>query len=616
MPLLASLTLLAQQAPPPASVPPSSDNGFIAGRVIDGDTQEPIRGAGVTMTLSTDFNNRRVLTTDETGAFSYGEARPGTYIVFSSAQGYAPGAFGRMRPGGDGSDLGLAARERVTTMVIRMWRFGQVSGRITDAAGNPVGEVSALSLFVGRGTSGRTYAARAFARTDATGRYQISNIFPGPHIVCTPFTSTTIPESVAQAARGSRPESALEIEKRVTESLGPRPGPEGARIGDFRFSLTSRLGPAAMPAPITSSGGISSYLLTCHGQSSTLAGATVIDVAPGDRRIGVDTRLTSAPTVSVSGIVRGPSGSQGILGMRLLPVPGPGELMLNDHLPAATTISTAEGAFTFLGVPPGRYVLRAFTSRSDEGPSLVMTPSKVPRPAGVALWSDQTVTVTAGGLRDLAVTLRPTARVNGRIVFDGASARPSPGQFSLQLVARQRLDPPLPEPSRVNADGTFVLRGYAPGMYALVPTGAGSWAVASMAVDGTPSPNHTLTLGLDDLANVVVTMTDRFTDLTGRVNAPGLSPIATAVLIFPADYRRWIADGVPYPRMRTLRPTTAWTYRASWLPPGDYLAVAYPEVEGEELSPEFIARLASRAMPITLGPGERKALDLTLVSVR
>ena len=88
----------------------------------------------------------------------------------------------------------------------------------------------------------------------------------------------------------------------------------------------------------------------------------------------------------------------------------------------------------------------------------------------------------------------------------------------------------------------------------------GGWRIKSATLDGKPVPGQTIQLGTNDIRNLVLTATDRLTTLTGRVAPePGLAPIGAAICIFPADYRGWIADGMPATRMRIFRTTGAWT---------------------------------------------------------
>jgi hypothetical protein len=610
-------------APPPVSAPnrntpppPNPDNGFIAGRVIDGATGEAVRNATVNLQRSGVTDGRSV-TTDETGSFSFGEATPGTYGVTTTAVGYAPGAFGRLREMGDSSSLGLPARASARTLEIRMWKLGQLGGRVTDEAGKPIANAVVSSFFVSERGSMRTYGFRSVGVTDPTGQYRISDLSPGEYVICMSFTATTIPDAVEAAIRADLL-GRSDLAARLAESLAPRPGPAGTKVGSERFSMLGvRSGLMPLPGSIAAAGDIRSYRTTCHGGAAWVTDASVVAVHAGETRERVDLRVPAAQTAGIAGIVRGPGGPTAYLGLRLLPVPAPGEVMLTERMPVAAAVSDAAGAFTFLGVPPGRYMLRAFTSRSGDTAPAPIGPNGRTRPAGVALWADVPVTVPAAGLTAVAVTLQPTARISGRVVFDGDGPPPSLAQAPFGLAARQQLDPPVPDPTRVNADGTFTLKAYAPGPYRLPTVTVGSWRMVSATIGGKPVKDHTIDLGTTDITDVVLTMTNRFTELSGRIaGPPGLRPIEATIFIFPADYREWIAADMPAARSRSFRATGTWTFRASWLPPGDYLAIVYPEFDAEELTPAFVERLAKLAVPVTFSAAEKKTMDLTVARIR
>jgi protocatechuate 3,4-dioxygenase beta subunit len=608
-------------APPP---PPNPDNAFVAGRVLDGTTNAPIQNATVVLLRAgATPDTRRVVTTDEFGAFSFGEATAGSYNVGATAAGYSPGSFGVMREGGRTSTLGLAARERVNAMVIRMWKPGVVSGRVVDEMGKGVAGLTVVSLqFTPSGLT-RSYALRTMARTDATGAYRLAGLAPGEYAVCSSFTPTTIPESVQTAFQREQAVAGPGgiLAALLAESRAPTPSPASVLIEQFRFLISSpSLSPAPLPAPISSTSGIATYRTTCYPAAATLFDAKTLTVQTGQDRSGVDLTLTAIATVRLSGIVRGPDGPIPNVGVRLIRASGPHEVVLgSERLEAGAAVSDEHGAFAFLGVSPGQYVIRSWTTHvSGEAPP---APPPIGRPAarpnGVMLWAEMPLAAMRLITPDIALALRPTARVTGRLVFVGSGAPPSPSQFSISLATPQQFDPPLPLPAPVQADGSFSLRGYAPGRYRLPETAVGAWRIVSATLDGKLLPNHAIDLGVDDVSNLVLTATDQFTTLSGVVAPePGLGPIAATVCIFPADYKGWFADDMTPTRVRSFRPSGTWTYTATWLPAGDYLAVVYREAEGDDLTPAFVERLAKLATPVTLHAGEKTTMNLAIVTIR
>ena len=166
--------LVLNSAPPPASSP---DNGFIAGRVVEGDTGIPVPGATIVLQQTgTPVTARRVATTEADGSFTFGEAVAGSYTVAATAPGYAPSGFGKLRETGATRTLEkLAARERVGGMLIRMWKPGSISGHVTDDRGSPVTGLMVVAVQVTDAGTERMYAVRTPARTDAKGLYKFAD---------------------------------------------------------------------------------------------------------------------------------------------------------------------------------------------------------------------------------------------------------------------------------------------------------------------------------------------------------------------------------------------------------------------------------------------------------
>src|SRR4030095_5123657 len=172
--------LLMQQAPAPPVT------GRIEGIVLRGDSREPISGARVTverltpatlqplqttatggggglgggnaplpqppgMTLgpgivqipappSTEPRPRPpipVVTTEREGRFVVPNLEEGTYRVTATSNGYVAQEYGRRALTGRGTPLKLSNGEVLKDIVIRMTRTGAISGRVTDANGQP-----------------------------------------------------------------------------------------------------------------------------------------------------------------------------------------------------------------------------------------------------------------------------------------------------------------------------------------------------------------------------------------------------------------------------------------------------------------------------------------------
>jgi hypothetical protein len=163
---------------------------------------------------------------------------------------------------------------------------------------------------------------------------------------------------------------------------------------------------------------------------------TVLTIASGEERTGVDFRLKPVVTSRVSGRLVGPGGDEGFTALSLMPV-GTQDVQRDSDMASATTVADNAGAFTFLGVTPGEYVIRVLKAPPRPVPTSSMStviqtgsttimsgggPS-VPTPIGndPTFWAATPVTVGDRDLSGVVVTLQTGARITGRLEFDGTA---------------------------------------------------------------------------------------------------------------------------------------------------------------------------------------------------
>jgi hypothetical protein len=176
------------------------------------------------------------------------------------------------------------------------------------------------------------------------------------------------------------------------------------------------------------------------------------------------------------------------------------------------------------------------------------------------------------------------------------------------------------QPVSAQKDGTFVVHGLAPGQYTFYPILAADVAKAfwlrSAVVDGTDVLDSVLEArGGVDLTDVVLTFSDRHTELTGRLTTQAGEPAPEYyVVVLPADKTLWRANAR---RVKTTRPSTDGTFTIRDLPAGDYLIAALTDVAPNEWNDvRFLAQVAPLGVPFTLGEGEKKRQDLRIAKWR
>jgi hypothetical protein len=657
----AAVGLAAAQTPAPrpatSGQAPLPAGGLILGQIVDAGSSQGIPGVTVTLTggsgpgavvderLMAQFEKglvsaeqlgrggtRRVIT-DAEGRFLFRDLTRGSYAATATLEGYSSGAFGQRRPDGPTRPVELADNEKVVNAVIRMWKLAAISGRVVDEAGEPVVGHGVRALRRSYSGGRPRISAAVTGYTDDRGTYRIASLPPGDYFVGVPFGVTTYPAVSVDLEREARASgAALPADLLIQRNESGVPAlTTGMRVGDL--IVQTGIGTNRSVAVHSTSADVRMmvYPTSFYPGTATLTQATAVTVGSGEQRQGIDLVLRPSPATSVSGILTGPDGPAGNQGLRLFPA-DVSRIMGDGGFVAATASTDATGRFTFLGVPAGQYVLRAYrVARGDlvvnqESPGAAGATGARGRGAGEVmgptLWADMPVAVGDAPVVDLAVTLRPGAVVSGHVAFDGTAARPTPEQLraiSISIAPADGRTPPatLP-PTRVDANGRFTLPGYPPGAYIITTSSpARDWVVRSIMAGSTNAWEQPLVLEAADIGNVVVTYTDRPAELSGTLQGiPANSDEIFSVLIFPADYQAWIANGMMMRRMVPASVTKAGTFQVRLPMPGEYLAVAKSQDIAAEMTAEYFASIARSATRVSIAEGEKKSISLPVTPIK
>jgi hypothetical protein len=379
----------------------------------------------------------------------------------------------------------------------------------------------------------------------------------------------------------------------------------GLRVGDVVIQrITDAAG--SLPPP-DEHGRMLTYATTFYPGTPVLRQAPPIDLVPGEERTGIDLTLRLVPGVNISGVATGPKGLMQGLVIHLASATN-GPLGSAEPIGGADAFTDDKGAFEFIGIAPGPYLIWA--GRTPINPGDLNQDD----------WSSTLETISVGNadVADVALTLRPGPKVAGRFEFAGSKPRPEgrPPVFSLRPVAETgwwRTGRAMPGP-----DGTFSTPGDPAGRYFITVTAPAGWFLKSIMHDGKNITDEPIDLGPDGLTDVVVTLTDKTTHLRGAITDANGAPDSEAdVLVFPADSKTW-RDGVfGTRRVRLAAASLAGTYLFDGLPAGEYYVAAVDtRLTGRWKDAAFLARLTTSAVRVTLGDGEDKTVALKRTSPR
>ena len=298
--MLVALTMVVAAA---GSAFSQSRSGRVVGRVVDGQTSQPVRGvrlmlfpatappAGIPPTAPIAAQRPapqtpmpRPIETNAVGAFEFEEVPTGRWRIRAQGAGYIATFHDPFDVSGG----------RVELPDIRLDRGGVITGRLLDAKGNPFSGMLVRNMQLVRMPDGtiRGGVGDASVLTSDRGEFRLAGLPPGRHYV------------IAQPPIG--------IEK---------PG---------------------SPAPQT-------YVPTFYPGFADEATASPIDVVSGATTNGIDFSMLAVPAYQVSGIVVDAAGRpmRGVT-VRLM---APGTTL--QSIPSRP--SGADGTFRITNVPPGRF---------------------------------------------------------------------------------------------------------------------------------------------------------------------------------------------------------------------------------------------------------------------
>ncbi len=547
----------------------------IAGRVVDGSTGGSIEGAEVTL----DSVNQKTQTRAD-GTFRLVLPATMRRVTLSATKpGYITGRPGRLGPMDSfpGTRVfEINAGDHVENVEIRLWAEAAISGRVTDEGDTPIAGIQILVLkrtYTGAGW--RWLTSSVGTRTDDQGLYRIGRLAPADYIV------------------GAR---------------RPAPPPAGTKF--VRGEITAE-------PPV--------YFPDAHSASAAL----VMTLGAGDQR-SADMRFGApAKTGSLSGQITGSDRSTAGMKIHVTPLAAVDNMTPYDEI---TTTVADDGRFHVTRLPEGPYRISTFQFAPSDEPLFTIggdffrtvlstgvagRVNVTPLPAAPTWVADGVVTIEDG--RDTTVTLpvHPGARVRGRVVFDGATTisaeklrtiavavRPADGGMWTSFNAIPDSLPVGP----MESDGRFTSIGLPPGLY-LVGVNAMTfsndalrgWTAASLLAGGREMLGDAIRLDNTDINDVVLTLSDKTTQIVGVVqDAQGRPAPDARVIVFPknAAARNQYFVELSTQRVKQTVPDRSALFTIAVVP-GDYFVAAVTKVPQDWMTPEFLQTLVPRAVSAT-----------------
>jgi hypothetical protein len=547
----------------------------ISGRVVDALSGVALGGAKVSLheiNPPVGFTWVNTSTTaDAAGGFAFADLPNGTFTLYAEHDGYLTGGYGDRRPSETQQWLKLDAGQRLENAVIGLWHHPTITGHVKDEKNRPLIDVTVEAWRCTTGTGPpRCSDIRPSFRTGADGSYRLTRLLPGEYmIVLRPWRYTL-------AARSPETRAVL-IPRTYSVDLPrgfwkPEPDVNGrALTWDMTFAPDAR--------------------------DSTQA--AIYRIGPGDL-LNLDLVARTVVGARVTGRVTRPSG--GPVGnastVTLRPIVSP------ETATVATTWIQSDHTFTFLEVPPGRYIAEVTLNDTWGSHGLTRLLGAVTR---------RPIEVRPDGLDGLEMAIDEGSSGRGRVVFLGNGPRP---QVDFALVSVDHPSRwPSPMDGIVNGERTtFQFTGVEADRYRFNVSTAriAGWGTESMTLNGRDLGLELVEPSGSDIGEFVVTMTDRPATLDGVVSRAGSAVPDATVVAFPVESRAWPQAHRYMARYVSTR-ATGGRFRFSALLPGDYFVVAVDEREMENWPAEPMLRgLSQLATRTRVASGTAQTLSLEL----
>jgi hypothetical protein len=572
-----------------APVAQTTRTASISGVVLSTDSPSaPVRLARVTLNSVDRGGAAQTVTTDAGGRFTFRRLPPGRYALQSSKRAWLDANYGESRLGRPGTPVAVRDGEQLTGLTMHMTRGAVLTGVVRDAAGEPQPGVTVRVLRYVTQNGFRTLDRPLSINpndptTEDDGVYRVYGLPPGDYVVVAGFRLTS--DSNGLGGDEIRQIGPNDVERLLAPGAAIRFSPELTGPSERAAGRPMTAAPVYFPG------------------TTDLSAAATITLGPGEERSGVDIAYAMLPAARVTGtLTKSPAMSaqpadRDIRAECRLTPEGFEDVLLRP-IAAQVLRLGPDLKLLFPGVPPGRF-------------TIVCASGNQPVMLG---WAETSITVN-GQDQDIAMSFGAVAELKGRVVFESATPPTDPktaARIVIRGFGKARLLRPdfsaLPE-----ADGAFTFSAVVPGR----------WSATGIAVPGTPWTLQSVTYGGrelesfidvnagDTLADLVVTFTDRPSELTGSLQDVAGRPAAEFfVVAFSTDRTAW----TPVTRrIQSTRPASDGVFSIKGLPAGEYFLAALTDVEpGEWLSPAFLDQIVAGAVRVKVVDREKTTQSLRI----
>ena len=346
---------------------------------------------------------------DANGRFSFRDLAAGSYRVFAERQGFLRGEHGRRVASGAGTPVWLVAGQP-TQITVTMIPTGVITGRVFDD-GHPSRNVWVRAMRASFFDGQRTLAMAGYAKADDLGEYRLFGLAPGIYYV------SAIPQDRARIQGDIYVQPQIPSNANGNRSSISTPVAEAMAKGLIE--------PAALDDGI--------FVQAFYPGTTDETTAAAIEVQPGGTVTGIDLTIARSRAMRVRGRVidattgRPPRNVSVGIGQ-----PG------GRPSSSGSAVVDAAGAFEMPPLPPGRYILSARSTTTDQ-----------------RSFGTMAIELRDRDVENVDIVMRPGTALTGRASIVGLATGAAPPRISVQLLGIDGM--PGYSATLIQPDGTFTV---------------------------------------------------------------------------------------------------------------------------------------------------------------
>ena len=507
-------------------------------------------------------------TSDAGGNFIIEGIAPGEYRILVSRNGFVRQQYGESGAATPGTPVELIA-DQAFEASFELVPAGTITGRIYDEFGEPVPYVSVAAMQPRVRPDGQEAFATVQAdTTNDRGEYRLFWLTPGEYFI----SASTSGSGIGPISMGG---NAVGGSIRILSSSSSIGGPPVEEMAAFYPGVPD----AALATPVR--------------------------VGAGDELAGIDVRLASKATYTISGRVIGPSQ---ISGFALVTIrPSNGAALGGVRFSFNANPVDAQGNFTIQNVAPGAYTLQV---RAD-----VI--------GGEQARAALEVEVTNRDLENMTLTLTPGIDVSGSVFIEDATTAAASEtvsgldmtQVGVMLRGEAALGAAASQPS--DTQGSFLIEYILPGEYTvnLNALNRGLYLKRIMVGNLEVAPGDTIAIPPDFNQQIYVLVSPNGGRIDGVASNRSGEPMPNATItLLPLDMPQTAPGDLAPGLSKQTRTGTDGEFSLAGIRPGEYRLFAWEGTQSVPyLNAEFMGRFQARGERLSIQEGDGLNLNLDVI---